>query len=142
MHKDQDSLKQLGATRHEEVLANGLRVVLYERPGMPVTIHATFKAGSRHDTPGKEGLAHIVEHMCVSATKDFPTRELLSAYIETELGRRNAHTSSDLLWLDVHFADGEDMPKAAYVLDQMINYPLFKAQEFKHEKGAVQRELG
>jgi zinc protease len=55
------------AVRHEGFSATyptGLRLVVYELPGAPrASVGVSWLAGSVDDPPGKEGLAHVVEHL-------------------------------------------------------------------------------
>jgi len=45
-------------------LANGLRVILSEDHSAPtVSVAVVYNAGSRDDPPGRDGLAHLFEHM-------------------------------------------------------------------------------
>jgi len=45
-------------------LANGLRVVLHRDPRLPlVAIDLWYHVGSKHDRPGRTGLAHLFEHL-------------------------------------------------------------------------------
>lgn len=42
----------------------GLRIVAYEIPGSPrATVGVSYRAGSSDDPPGKEGMAHLAEHL-------------------------------------------------------------------------------
>ena len=48
----------------EFVLANGMRVVALPDPEAPlVEVDLRFAAGAKEDPPGKQGLAHLVEHL-------------------------------------------------------------------------------
>ena len=48
--------------RHQ--LGNGLRVVASEDHAAPAaTVHLHYDVGSRHEAPGRTGLAHLFEHM-------------------------------------------------------------------------------
>jgi zinc protease len=55
------------AVKHEGFSATyptGLRLVTYELPGAPrASVGVSWLAGSVDDPPGKEGLAHVVEHL-------------------------------------------------------------------------------
>ena len=45
-------------------LANGLRVLLFPDPTKPtVTVNLTYLVGSRHESYGETGMAHLLEHM-------------------------------------------------------------------------------
>ncbi len=77
-------------------LANDLDVAVTQVPGATgVAIAIVFDIGSRHDPPGRSGMAHMVEHLLTtSATDTEPARtidELVSSY---PLGW-NAQTGED-----------------------------------------------
>ncbi|MGW7291661.1 M16 family metallopeptidase [Streptomyces xiamenensis] len=58
----QDTTGGLTATEHK--LANGLRVVLSEDRLTPVAaVCLWYDVGSRHEVPGRTGLAHLFEHL-------------------------------------------------------------------------------
>ncbi|UED88678.1 M16 family metallopeptidase [Streptomyces profundus] len=58
----QDTVGGLTATEHR--LANGLRVVLSEDHLTPVAaVCIWYDVGSRHEVPGRTGLAHLFEHL-------------------------------------------------------------------------------
>lgn len=53
------------------VLGNGLRVLLLSDHAAPVVCLQTwFGVGSRHERPGKTGLAHLFEHLMFGETED------------------------------------------------------------------------
>ncbi len=52
-------------------LGNGLTVVtLVDRAAPTVSYHTWFRVGSRHERPGKTGLAHLFEHLMFNETKN------------------------------------------------------------------------
>jgi zinc protease len=53
------------------VLGNGLRVLILADPSAPVICAQTwFGVGSRHERPGKTGLAHLFEHLMFGETEN------------------------------------------------------------------------
>jgi predicted Zn-dependent peptidase len=55
-------------------LANGLTVVIMERPEAPVfSFYTRVNAGSAQEVPGITGLAHMFEHMAFKGTHDIGT---------------------------------------------------------------------
>jgi zinc protease len=51
-------------------LGNGLAVLLVVDPSAPVvSYHTWFSVGSRHERPGKTGLAHLFEHLMFNETE-------------------------------------------------------------------------
>jgi len=50
-------------------LANGLRVVLFPDAGSATTsVNVTYLVGSRHESYGETGMAHLLEHMTFKGT--------------------------------------------------------------------------
>src|SRR5690349_17306136 len=70
-------------------LANGLTVIVCERPEAPVFSFYTFvDAGSAQDPYAKTGLAHMFEHMAFKGTDkigttDYPAEKAALAKVET-----------------------------------------------------------
>ncbi len=57
-------------TIHEHRLGNGLQVLVWEERRAPVFAWQTwFGVGSRHEQPGRTGLAHLFEHLMFKATE-------------------------------------------------------------------------
>lgn len=57
-------------------LANGLQVLLYPDPSKPtVTVNVTYLVGSRHESYGETGMAHLLEHLIFKGSKNFPDPE-------------------------------------------------------------------
>jgi zinc protease len=54
-------------------LANGLRVLLYPDAAKPtVTVNITYLVGSRHESYGETGMAHLLEHLIFKGSKKYP----------------------------------------------------------------------
>ena len=54
-------------------LDNGLRVVVSEERSCPlVAVHLMIHTGSRNETPGRTGLAHLLEHLLFEGTEHCP----------------------------------------------------------------------
>src|SRR5688500_8501011 len=57
-------------------LDNGLTVIIYERPEIPVFSYATIvNAGSAQEVPGITGLAHMFEHMAFKGNDIIGTKD-------------------------------------------------------------------
>lgn len=55
------------------VLGNGMRVLLLEDHTAPVVcVQTWFGVGSRHEKPGKTGIAHLFEHLMFGETEGLP----------------------------------------------------------------------
>lgn len=97
-----------GVKKTATTLKNGLRVVIFERKGAPIALRLCFLAGSRFDPPGKEGLSHFTEHLIISGTKSYPSKDKLAMSIEELGGTISAFTSSDVLGVEIELGDSSD----------------------------------
>ncbi|HEU0200566.1 MAG TPA: pitrilysin family protein, partial [Burkholderiaceae bacterium] len=72
-------------------LANGLQVLLYADPSKPTTtVNVTYRVGSRQESYGETGMAHLLEHLIFKGSKKFPNPEKEF----TRRGFRNNGTTS------------------------------------------------
>lgn len=54
-------------------LANGLQILLIPDPSKPsTTVNLTYKVGSRHESYGETGMAHLLEHLIFKGTPQHP----------------------------------------------------------------------
>ncbi len=76
-------------------LPGGLTVLVREEPAQKVVeLQAWVGVGSKHEPAGKEGIAHLFEHMLFKGTDARGTGEIASA-VESAGGEINAFTSPD-----------------------------------------------
>jgi zinc protease len=120
-------------------LSNGLTVLLLSDQSAPVVSYFTwFKVGSRHEKPGKTGLAHLFEHLMFNETKSLKAGEF-DRKLEESGAESNAAT-----WFDWTFYH-ESVPKDRIGLvvklesDRMANLVLRDAQ-VTSEKEVVANE--
>jgi zinc protease len=77
------------------LLGNGLRLLLLVDRSAPVLSYFTwFRVGSRHEKPGKTGLAHLFEHLMFNETEGLAANEF-DRKLEENGAESNAAT-----WLD------------------------------------------
>lgn len=119
-------------------IIEGVPVRFIYKKDAPIYIRVEFKAGSRYDI--KEGTAHFLEHMLVAGTEKFPSKDLISEYIENVGGQFSLSTDGDSIRIDVQIGTPEDIHVAITVLDEMINKTLFNENAFRNEKGAILSE--
>ena len=80
---------------HEEVLDNGLRVLIQEVHTAPLaSVWCWYRVGSRDEGPGLTGVSHWCEHMNFKGTTNIP-RDKVKGIIEQYGGYWNGYT-----WVD------------------------------------------
>lgn len=91
-------------------LGNGLRLLLLVDKSAPVLSYFTwFRVGSRHEKPGKTGLAHLFEHLMFNETEGLAANEF-DRKLEENGAESNAAT-----WLDWTYYY-ESLPKDRFQL--------------------------
>src|SRR5689334_21888045 len=56
----------------EFFLPNGLRVIMHEDHSTPIVgVNVWYHVGSKNETPGKTGYAHLFEHMMFQGSKNY-----------------------------------------------------------------------
>jgi zinc protease len=120
-------------------MANKLRVLLLADPAAPVFAYQTwFRVGSRHEKPGKTGIAHLFEHLMFNETEHLAHGEF-DRLIEIQGGSTNAAT-----WVDWTYYQ-DDLPKSELPLitrleaDRM-SHLLVRRQQVETERGVVMSE--
>jgi zinc protease len=84
---------------------NGLMLLALRDKSAPVlSYHTWFRVGSRHEKPGKTGLAHLFEHLMFNETKTLPAG-MFDRKLEEAGAESNAAT-----WVDWTFYH-ENVPK-------------------------------
>jgi len=82
-------------TVHRWRLGNGLTVLILVDASAPVVAYYTwFNVGSRHERPGKTGLAHLFEHLMFGETE-----HLRAGVFDRKLEESGAETNA-ATWVD------------------------------------------
>ncbi len=80
----------------ERILKNGLKFVSVEdHSSATVSIQVWYDVGSKNDPAGRNGFAHLFEHLMFKSTKNMKS-EMLDRLTEDVGGNNNASTSDDL----------------------------------------------
>ncbi|WP_375754290.1 M16 family metallopeptidase [Corallococcus exercitus] len=123
-----------------EVLVDGTELLVVPQPASDTaSLRVVVRSGASHDPPGKEGLAHLVEHLVFHGSQDLPGLEL-RARVEAAGGTLNAHTVSHAT---VYMLDA---PAAAFVplardMLRMVTSPMLPGgKRLERELGIIQTE--
>lgn len=133
--------KELGVERQTATLKSGVPLISYFKQGAPVSVKVVFLSGARFEPEDKPGLAHFSEHMVVSGTEKFPSKDGLALYFDRFGGSYNAMTSAEWMALTYSLADADDFSHVCTMLDQCLNHSLVDPDVFATEQGAVVQEL-
>lgn len=88
-------LSPLRISQRSRQLDNGMRVVVHEDRSSPiVAVHVMYHVGSRHESPGRTGLAHLLEHLLFEGSENCPKGEF-DRLLDQVGGVNNGST-----WLD------------------------------------------
>lgn len=83
-------------TTYVKTLDNGLKVIVGEKPGSPVAaVQIWYNVGSREETNGIKGIAHLFEHMMFRGSKNYPSEAHFNV-VQSLGGDANAFTSDDM----------------------------------------------
>ncbi len=126
---------------HEELLPNGLRVVIIDTKAFPsASALLLVGTGSRYEANANNGIAHFFEHMAFKGSSSYPDAMTLSSTVEGVGGEFNAFTSKEYTgyWIKAPTKHIEIMTD---VLADMVQRPLLKEDEIEKEKGVIVEEI-
>ncbi len=104
-----------GDVVHRWRLGNGLAVLVLVDTSAPIaSYHTWFKVGSRHERPGKTGLAHLFEHLMFNETENLAAG-MFDRKLEDSGAETNAATWVD--WTYYHDSLPADRIKLAVTLE-------------------------
>ena len=75
-----------------ETLPSGLRLLLFPSTSQVIYCGIVVAAGTRHELPGEEGLAHFCEHLAFKGTRRRTAVQIINAH-EGVGGELNAYTT-------------------------------------------------
>lgn len=118
---------------------NGLRAVVNQSEGNVSYIGVLINVGSRDDAPGRDGLAHFVEHTIFKGT---PTRK--SSYVSNRMelvgGELNAYTTKEEIMLYTNAPAGYEK-RALQLLGELISNAWFPKKEIDLERNVIKEEI-
>lgn len=124
---------------HIFTLANGLRCVHWRIEGQVSYCGLAVNAGSRDEEPGKEGLAHFVEHTLFKGTEHRKSWHI-SNRMESIGGELNAFTGKEETVLYTNAPAGH-LDRAFDLLADIVAYSNFPGADLDREKEVVVEEI-
>ena len=121
-------------------LSNGLNVVIQENHSAPVVaLQMWVNTGSSSDPVGREGMAHVLEHMIFKGTASRSEGQI-AREIEGAGGQINAWTSHDQTVFHVVIAS-RFFDRAAEVLADALQNARFDKDDLARELKVIQEEI-
>jgi hypothetical protein len=121
------------------VCANGIRLLIQERPAPVQASTILFRAGSRYeDIPGT---AHFLEHVISEETEQFPSFEALTEYAaDLSLDVEWGATSTETIKLEV-VSLPERLEAGLALLNEVIFSATLSPYCIEHEREVIVREI-
>jgi len=121
-------------------LSNGVRVVCDPMPGLEtLALSVVVGRGSRFETAGQSGWAHLLEHMVFKGAGDRSARDIVEA-VEAEGGQINAATGHDRTSYQVRALRG-GLPLGMAVIADLVQRPRLDADDLAKEKPVIYQEI-
>ena len=120
-------------------LPNGLRIIHLTSPSPVVYCGIGIAAGSRHEEPGEEGVAHFCEHMSFKGTRRRSAIQILNC-LESVGGDLNAFTNKE----DTTFyaaIQKEHFSRAVDLLTDIVFCSQYPQHEVEHEVDVICDEI-
>ncbi|MGD9595673.1 M16 family metallopeptidase [Wolinella succinogenes] len=125
---------------HEQTLQNGLKVVaipLHNGTGV-ITTDIFYKVGSRNETMGKSGIAHMLEHLNFKSTKNLKAGEF-DEIVKRFGGMTNASTGFD--YTHYYIKSSElNLEKSLELFGELMEHLSLQDEEFQPERNVVAEE--
>ncbi|EHJ48984.1 processing peptidase [Solidesulfovibrio carbinoliphilus subsp. oakridgensis] len=121
-------------------LPNGVRVVTEAMPLVKTaSLGVWIEAGSRHEGPGQEGMAHLWEHMAFKGTTH---RDALAIAKELDIlgGLANAFTSREATCFHIRVMDAH-FDRAFDIVSDIALNPALDPEELGREQAVILQEI-
>ena len=124
---------------HEEVLANGLRVlVVPTRAAHRAVLTMLFRVGSRYENSENNGISHFLEHMLYRGSPSYKTAHEQALAFEGLGASLYAATQADYGSMSLSLPP-ESLARATAIFAEVVEAPRFSAIEI--ERGIVREEI-
>ena len=120
-------------------LSNGLKIVHRKTSSPVVYVGIMIGAGTRHEQPNENGMAHYIEHCLFKGTEHYTARQIIN-HIEGIGGEINAYTTKEettfyAATLNNHFRT------TLHLLADMVLHPTFNKRETDKEVTVILDEI-
>lgn len=125
---------------HKAVLENGLEVYIIplKNQSNVITTDIFYKVGSRNETMGKSGIAHMLEHLNFKSTKNLKAGEF-DKIIKSFGGSTNASTGFDYTHYYIK-SSTQNLSKSLELFAELMQNLKLSDEEFQPERNVVAEE--
>ena len=121
------------------ILPNGVKIVHRCTPSPVAYVGVMVGAGTRHETPEENGMAHYIEHCVFKGTTHHSARQIIHA-IEGIGGEINAYTTKEETTFYAAIL-AEHVQLTLHLIAEMILQPTFKKEETDKERMVIMDEI-
>src|SRR5216117_1903566 len=120
--------------------ASGLTVVSERVASVrSAAVGVWVRTASAHESRGKMGVSHLLEHMVFKGTERRSAQEIALA-LEARGGSLDAYTSRDTTAFQARVLDA-DLPRALDVLTDLVRHPVLRTSDLELERKVVLEEI-
>ena len=120
-------------------MPNGVKIVHRWTPSPVAYVGAMVGAGTRHETPEENGMAHYIEHCVFKGTAHHSARQIIHA-IEGIGGEINAYTTKEETTFYAAIL-AEHVQLTLHLIAEMIWEPTFRKEETDKERMVIMDEI-
>jgi predicted Zn-dependent peptidase len=121
-------------------LSNGVRIITEAMPHVrSVSVGVWIGAGSRRETPERNGISHFIEHMLFKGTARRSAEDIARS-VDSIGGNLDAFTAKELVCFNTKVLD-QHLSLAFDVLADLVLGPLFREEDIEKEKGVILEEI-
>ena len=121
------------------ILPNGVKIVHQWTPSPVAYVGVMVGAGTRHEQPEENGMAHYIEHCVFKGTAHHSARQIIHA-IEGIGGEINAYTTKEETTFYAAIL-AEHVQLTLHLIAEMILEPTFKKEETDKERMVIMDEI-
>lgn len=120
-------------------LANGIRVLFKPHPSPIAHACLLINSGARDEETGKDGLAHLIEHLLFKRTEKRNTAQILNR-LELIGADLNAYTTKEYTCIHASFLNPY-LERSLDLFEDLVFHSLFPEEEIQKEKDVILDEL-
>lgn len=120
---------------------NDTKIYWYYLKDAPIRINLYYRAGGLYQPKGKDGIAHLLEHIVVGESQKYPTLELNQTFLNKEQLFFGGHTDRQFVTFSGYCFNQPSLRKLLDFIAEKINNSIINEAKIQREIAAIQNEL-